>query len=98
MSYATKLAVGMLMIAMLVGLGASAEAPVDTEDDPSTGTMEKGHLLEVDDVVEHTHPLFNSELLVVGSTGGAHTCYGDCPLDDEPPLEPDIAPNRPTRC
>ena len=92
MRNATMFIVGMMMIAMLVGFGASAGAPADIEDGYVTATKEKGQFLEVDedddaedvDCPEHVHPLWKTAWLVVGSTGGAYICDGDCPPDEEP--------------
>jgi hypothetical protein len=85
MNKATMFAVGILMIAMLVGLGASAEAPLDDGcDDSSLEKMAKGRFMEAEDPTEHSHPLWGTDWNVVGSRGGAYTCVDECPDPEEP--------------
>jgi hypothetical protein len=87
MKKATMFAVGMLMIATLVGLGASAEAPDEPGDDWTVETRSKGHFLEDDHSDFNDGPVhcpWETDWLVVGSNGGAHWCCGCCPGCVEP--------------
>ena len=78
MNKATMFAVSMLMIATLVGLGASAEAPDDTGED--LGTATKGRFLSVEPCPTRCEPMFEDELLYVDSNGGVITiCSDECP-------------------
>jgi hypothetical protein len=85
MKKATMFAVGMLMIAMLVGLGASAEAPAESYDDWQLEKKQRGQF-QGTDVEEHSHPLWETQWIVVGSRGGTYACcvecYGECPPDE----------------
>ena len=85
------LTVGLLMIAMLVGLGASAAGSFAKGYDWSVETKAVGQFLEADDETDedsdeegqHIHTEWENEYNVVGSRGGAYTCCGCCPPDGQ---------------
>ena len=79
MSKATMLSVGMLMIALVVGLGASAEAPVEegrpfAEEPP----------IPEEPCESPCEPLWDREWNVVNSRGGLITDPSgcECPIPD----------------
>ena len=85
MKKAAMCAVGMLMIVMLVGLGASAEAPADPYDDWEMASKQTGQFLEVENEEDGPcHAPWTTEWNVVGSRGGLYTCCGCCPGCVEP--------------
>jgi hypothetical protein len=85
MKNATMFTVGLLTIAMLVGLGASAGAPAEFEYETETAEKAQGQFMEAEGPTQHIHTLWELDWNVVGSTGGAYTCVGGCP-DDSPEI------------
>ncbi len=85
MKKATMFVVGILMIAMLVGFGATAAAPADPYDEWEIEKKGVGVFLEDDhDDDGPVHCPWGDEYLVLGSKGGAHWCCGCCPGCVEP--------------
>jgi hypothetical protein len=69
MKNATMFTVGLLMIAMLVGFGASAAAPADFEYDPHIEEEAKGQFMSKDGGPSY-HPMFDPPLNYADSFGG----------------------------
>ena len=85
MNKATMFMASTLVIAMLVGFGASAAAPAEPDGEREVEMRSAGGHPE--------HPLpgdgctgcpWDTEYLVVGSKGGLYTCCGCCPGCVEP--------------
>lgn len=70
--------VGMLMIAMLVGFGATAAAPAEFEDGLAIGTraMEPEPETDCDDDTPGCHPMFDPPITSYPGFGGL---ISDCP-------------------
>ncbi len=90
MKKATMFVVGILMIAMLVGFGATAAAPADPSDEQEIEKRNVGVFLEDEKKGEHCHPQWGSQLWVVGSSGGTcFCCNEDCDIESGYPCDPD---------
>ena len=90
MKKATMFVVGILMIAMLVGFGATAAAPADPYDQEEIEKRNVGVFLEDEKKGEHCHPQWDNALLVLGSAGGTCLCCDeDCDAESGYPCMPD---------
>ena len=90
MKKATMFVVGILMIAMLVGFGATAAAPADPYDQEEIEKRNVGVFLEDEDNGPHCHPQWGSQLWVVGAAGGTCPCCVEgCDAPNGYPCMPD---------